>query len=138
MEQSVDLETQTDETQTQSAETQTQKKNRTSWKDEALNKTFLEACIHEVAVNGRQGTSLQPQSWVKVGEILKSKHKFEVTARQMRNRYDYMKFRYGAWCLLKSKTGNHYDPTTNTFKFSDAEWTQHSQVNSIFQIDYKF
>ncbi|XP_074350060.1 uncharacterized protein LOC141689610 [Apium graveolens] len=48
----------------------------------------------------------------------------------MRNRYDYLKFRYSAWCLLKSKTGNHYDPTTNKFNFTDAEWTQHSQANT--------
>ncbi|KAK1403515.1 hypothetical protein POM88_003120 [Heracleum sosnowskyi] len=48
----------------------------------------------------------------------------------MRNRYDYVKSRYSAWCLLKSKTGNHYDPTTNKFNFTDAEWTQHSQANT--------
>ncbi|KAK1374636.1 hypothetical protein POM88_030829 [Heracleum sosnowskyi] len=77
-----------------------------------------------------QGTSLQPQSWIKVGEILKNKHSFDVSSRQIRNRYDYVKFRYSAWCLLKSKTGNHYDPTTNKFNFTDAEWTQHSQANT--------
>ncbi|KAK1401587.1 hypothetical protein POM88_001192 [Heracleum sosnowskyi] len=122
MDESVDSQIESAETQAQ-----TQKKKRISWKDEALNKTFLEACIHEVTINGRQGTSLQPQSWIKVGEILKNKHSFDVSSRKMRNRYHYIKFRYSAWCLLKSKTRNHYDPTTNKFNFTDAEWTQYSQ-----------
>ncbi|KAK1361907.1 hypothetical protein POM88_046381 [Heracleum sosnowskyi] len=47
----------------------------------------------------------------------------------MRNRYDYLRHRYVVWCSLKAKTGNHYNPTTNTFNFSDQEWKQHIQAN---------
>ncbi|XP_074359916.1 uncharacterized protein LOC141700042 [Apium graveolens] len=49
----------------------------------------------------------------------------------MRNRYDYLRSRYVAWCRLKSKTGNHYDPTTNTFNFSEEEWDQLKKGNKI-------
>ncbi|KAL6579796.1 hypothetical protein OROMI_007820 [Orobanche minor] len=49
----------------------------------------------------------------------------------MRNRYDYLRSRYVAWCRLKSKTGNHYDPTTNTFNFTNQEWDQLAKGNKI-------
>lgn len=47
----------------------------------------------------------------------------------MKNRYDYIKGKYTAWCQLKRKTGNHYDPTTNTFNFTDEEWELKSKAN---------
>ncbi|KAL8102018.1 hypothetical protein AgCh_033791 [Apium graveolens] len=56
-------------------------------------------------------------------------HSFKVDQRQMRNRYDYLRNRYAAWCSLKAKTGNHYDPTTNSFNFTEQEWIQHIQAN---------
>ncbi|KAK1361338.1 hypothetical protein POM88_045812 [Heracleum sosnowskyi] len=120
---------QTSETQNQASEEQTQttepeKKKKVLWRSELITKTFLEACIEEVTASGRLGSNLKPHSWIKVREILKKVHNFEVDARQMRNRYDYLRSRYVAWCRLKSKTGNHYDPTTNTFNFTKAEWDQ--------------
>ncbi|KAK1368798.1 hypothetical protein POM88_034890 [Heracleum sosnowskyi] len=113
----------------ESSETPSQKPLRTYWKDDILTKTFLEACIHEVVVSGRQGSSLKPYSWENVGEVLKKTHNFDVEQRQMRNRYDYLRHRYAAWCSLRAKTGNHYNPTTNTFNFTDQEWKQHIQAN---------
>lgn len=73
---------QTNKTQNQANETQ--KKGKVYWRGEHLTKTFLEACIEEVTANGRLGSNLKPHSWVKVGEILKKTHDFEVDARQMR------------------------------------------------------
>ncbi|GKE01823.1 hypothetical protein Tco_1389806 [Tanacetum coccineum] len=37
-------------------ESSKQKKPKLNWKKESVVKTFLEACIHEVAVNGRDGS----------------------------------------------------------------------------------
>ncbi|KAK1396924.1 hypothetical protein POM88_006787 [Heracleum sosnowskyi] len=127
---------QTSETQNQASEEQTQttkpeKKKKVLWRSELITKTFLEACIEEVTTSGRLGSNLKPHSWIKVGENLKKVHNFEVDARQMRNRYDYLRSRYVAWCRLKSKTGNHYDPTTNTFNFTKAEWDQLRKGNKI-------
>lgn len=63
-----------------------------------------------------------------MGEILKKTHDFEVDARQMKNRYDYLRSRYVAWCQLKSKTGNHYNPAANSFNFTEEEWDQLCKV----------
>ena len=117
--------------QTQNQAAEIQKKKEVLWRGEILTKTFLEACIQEVTASGRLGNSLKPHSWLKVGDILRKTHNFEVDARQMRNQYDYLKSRYVAWCQLKSKTGNHYDPTTNSFNFTDEEWEQHAKVHSL-------
>ncbi|KAJ9551327.1 LOW QUALITY PROTEIN: hypothetical protein OSB04_015372 [Centaurea solstitialis] len=39
-------------------------------------RTFLEACIHEIVIHGREGTNLKPSSWKNVAETLKNKHNF--------------------------------------------------------------
>ncbi|KAK1365417.1 Myb/SANT-like domain-containing protein [Heracleum sosnowskyi] len=108
---------------------ETQKKPRVVRKNESITKTFLEACIHEAAENGRQGSSLRPQSWEKVIKTLKETHNFVVDQRQAKNRYDYTRYKYQAWCRLKNKTGNLYDASTNTFNLSEEEWKQEIQAN---------
>ncbi|KAK1400024.1 hypothetical protein POM88_009887 [Heracleum sosnowskyi] len=118
---------------TQNQSNETQKKGKVYWRGELITKTFLETCIEEVTANGRLGSSLKPHSWVKVGDILKKTHGFEVDARQMRNRYDYLRNRYVAWCQLKSKTGNHYNPVTNSFNFTEEEWDQLCKRNKYVE-----
>ncbi|KAK1390730.1 hypothetical protein POM88_018908 [Heracleum sosnowskyi] len=49
--------------------------------------------------------------------------------RQAKNRYDYTRYKYQAWCRLKNKTGNLYDASTNTFNLSEEEWKQEIQAN---------
>lgn len=85
-------------------------------------KTFLETCIHEIAVHGREGSSLKMLSWKNVGEVLKKEHNFIADQRQMKNHFDYLKGKFGAWTKLKNKTGNVYDPVSNTFNLSEEEW----------------
>ncbi|GJZ70206.1 Myb/SANT-like domain-containing protein [Tanacetum coccineum] len=85
-------------------------------------KTFLEACIHAIALDGREGVSLKVLSWKKVAKALKDNHNFEADLKQMRNHFDYMKIKYGAWLSLKNRTGNIYDESTNTFNLTEEEW----------------
>ncbi|KAJ9546353.1 hypothetical protein OSB04_018896 [Centaurea solstitialis] len=106
----------------QTAESNQQKRPRISWKDHNVVKTFLEACILEVGLNGKEGSSLKALSWKKVAETLKTTHNFIVDRKQMRNHFDYLKGKYGAWLKLKNKTGNVYDPSTNTFNLTPEEW----------------
>ena len=61
-----------------------QKNLRVYWNDK-ITKTFLEACIQEVTVSGRLGSSLKTYSWANVKEILKKTHNFDVDNKQMRN-----------------------------------------------------
>ncbi|KAK1402838.1 Myb/SANT-like domain-containing protein [Heracleum sosnowskyi] len=92
-------------------------------------KTFLEACIREATKNGRQSSNLRPQSWEKVIKTLKQTHNFVVDQRQAKNRYDYIRYKYQAWCRLKNKMGNLYDASTNMFNLSEEEWKQEIQAN---------
>ncbi|GKA67645.1 hypothetical protein Tco_0767562 [Tanacetum coccineum] len=66
-------------------ESSKQKKPRLNWKKESVVKKFLEACIHEVAVNGRDGSSLKMLSWKNIGEILKKEHNFIGPASNLPN-----------------------------------------------------
>ncbi|GKD23322.1 Myb/SANT-like domain-containing protein, partial [Tanacetum coccineum] len=85
-------------------------------------KTFLEACIHAIALDGREGVSLKVISWKKVAKALKYNHNLEADLKQMRNHFDCIKIKYGAWLSLKNRTGNIFDESTNTFNLTEEEW----------------
>ncbi|KAK1400216.1 hypothetical protein POM88_010079 [Heracleum sosnowskyi] len=123
---------QSNKTQNQSNETQ--KKGKVYWRGELITKTFLEACIEEVTASGRLGSSVKPHSWITVGEILKKTHGFEVDARQMRNRYDYLRNRYVVWCQLKSKTGNHYNPGPSSKRSRTVDANDEKEIPDIEEI----
>ena len=78
--------------------------------NESEDKTFLDACIHELTTNGREGFGLKANSWKTIREKLINEHGKEVDQKQMRNQFDYYKSKYVAWVKLKSKTDNLYDP----------------------------
>lgn len=105
-----------------------QKKGRVNWKKEGLEKTFLEACIHEVSQNGQYGNSLTMQAWKNVGETLKKEHGFIADQRQMKNRFDYIKGKFNVWMKLKNRTGNLYDPITKNFNLTEEEWAIEMKV----------
>ncbi|XP_023738324.1 uncharacterized protein LOC111886317 [Lactuca sativa] len=84
-----------------------EKRPRINWKQiEGVEKTFLEACIHEITTYRREGSSLKASSWKNVAERLKTEYNFVVDQKQMKNRYDYLKAKFGAWLKLKNKIGN--------------------------------
>ncbi|KAJ9544803.1 hypothetical protein OSB04_024510 [Centaurea solstitialis] len=83
---------------------------------------FLESCLSEVNIVGRNGGSLQKNSWVKVAKNLLDVCGMNATQKQMKNHYDYLKAKYACWVYLKNKIGNLYNPETNTFNLSLEEW----------------
>lgn len=112
----------------QTVDSQPTKRTRVSWKNNNMVKTFLETCILEIALNGKEGGSLKPISWKKVADTLKDVHNFEVERKQMRNHFDYLKGKYGAWLKLKNKTGNVYDSSTNSFNLTPEQWDLEMKV----------
>ncbi|MFS8016486.1 putative Myb/SANT-like domain-containing protein [Helianthus anomalus] len=115
-----------------------QKRGRTNWNLEGVEKTFLETCLQEITLRGREGSSLKPYSWKNVGEKLKMEHNFVVDQKQMKNRYDYTKSKFAAWLKLKSKTGNVYDPITNTFNLSEEEWEIEIKVQALRRVPLSY
>ncbi|CAI9302966.1 unnamed protein product [Lactuca saligna] len=109
------------------------KRNRVSWKNVNVAKTFLDACINEIAINGREGGSLKRMSWKKIGQTLGDNHNFSVDRKQLKNHFDYLKNKYGAWLDLKNKCGNIYDASTNTFNLTDEEWENEIKKNKYVE-----
>ncbi|KAJ9553401.1 hypothetical protein OSB04_017446, partial [Centaurea solstitialis] len=109
------------------------KKARVSWKDINV------SCLREVSINGREGGSLKAISWKNVAETLEKTHNFIADQRQMKNHYDYLKGKYGAWSKLVNRTGNIYDPSTNSFRLSErnGKWKQRS-YSLVFTILISF
>ena len=105
---------------------------RVSWKNMEVVKTFLETFIQEVSLHGRLGSSLKPNSWNKVRQVLETTHSFSATQKQLKNHFDYLKDKYQIWLLITMKTRNVYDPTTNTILMSNAEWDEYIKVISLY------
>lgn len=108
------------------------KRIRVSWENINVVKTFLDACIHEITINGQENGSLKAMSWKKVGEILKARHNFSADSKQMKNYFDGLKIKYRAWLILKSKIHNGYDLSTNMFNLTDNEWETEIKVSFVF------
>nr|XP_043610822.1 L10-interacting MYB domain-containing protein-like isoform X1 [Erigeron canadensis] len=117
----------------QIGESKTGKKIRVSWKREKVVKTFLQACINQVAEDGRNGASLRAYTWRVVAEKLKGKHNLVVNQKQMKNHYDYLKSKYKAFLKLKNKRANVYDPLTNTFNLTEEEWNLEMKGNKYVE-----
>ena len=56
----------------------------------------------------------------------------------MKNHFDYLKGKYGAWLLLKNRTGNIYDPSTNTFNLTKEEWEVEMKVNLLSKLYFYY
>ncbi|CAI9293734.1 unnamed protein product [Lactuca saligna] len=108
------------------------KQNMVRWNVNIV-KTFLDACIHEITINGWENGGLKAVSWKKVGEMLKDRHNFSVDYIQMINYFYGLKRKYTAWVSLKNKTPNIYDPSTNTFNLTDKEWETEIKKNKCIE-----
>ncbi|CAI9273387.1 unnamed protein product [Lactuca saligna] len=93
------------------------------WSNQQL-KCLLETCIEEVNKVGRKGLSLHKDSWNKLRSVLKEKYGMDLTHKQMKNAYDNLKAKYRGWVYLRNKTGNIYNPQTNTFTLTTEEWEE--------------
>ena len=98
-----------------------------TWTNEQT-KCLLLTCIEEVQTVGRKGLSLHKQSWHKLGTTIKEKYGVDLNQRQLKNAYDNLKAKYTGWLYLKNKTGNLYNPQTNTFNLTNEEWEDFKKV----------
>ncbi|CAI9260410.1 unnamed protein product [Lactuca saligna] len=89
---------------------------------EATGRRPLPPQLHRRLRPHRKGLSLQKDSWIRLGRVLKEKFGVELTQKQMKNAYDNLKAKYTGWVYLKNKTGNIYNSQTNTFNLTAEEW----------------
>lgn len=80
-----------------------QKKPRISWKIKAIKRTSLEACLHEITVNGWEGGRLKALSWKIIVEKLANEYNFIMNQKQMKNWYNYLKLTFSACLKLKKQ-----------------------------------
>ncbi|CAI9285853.1 unnamed protein product [Lactuca saligna] len=66
------------------------------WTNEQL-KCLVDTCIEEVESVGRKGLSLQKDSWIRLGRVLKEKFGIDLSQKQMKNAYDNLKAKYTRW-----------------------------------------
>ncbi|KAL4580027.1 hypothetical protein LXL04_016201 [Taraxacum kok-saghyz] len=78
----------------------------------------------------RKRLSLHKDSWNKVGRVLKDNFGVDLAQKQLKNAYDNLKAKYTGWIYLKNKTGNLYNPQTNTFNLTAEEWDEFKKGTS--------
>ncbi|XP_076939611.1 L10-interacting MYB domain-containing protein-like [Bidens hawaiensis] len=93
------------------------------WSNKQI-KCLLETCIEEINTVGKNGLSLHRDSWANVISVLKEKFGLDLCQKQVKNAYDNLKAKYIGWLYLKNKTGNIYNPQTNTFTLTNEEWEE--------------
>ncbi|KAG5541857.1 hypothetical protein RHGRI_021638 [Rhododendron griersonianum] len=102
---------------------------RANWKDPELYKLFIDLCLKESTENGKNGGSLKKESWDRILIALNKEKGLNLTQKQVKNQWDFLKSKYGEWSKIISKTGNGYDLVTNTVNWSTEEWSEYIQAN---------
>ncbi|XP_042405174.1 uncharacterized protein LOC121995516 [Zingiber officinale] len=101
---------------------------RANWKDPEILKTFLDACIEESTSGNRSGSSFKKRSWDLIGNLMKEKKGLDLTQKQLKNQLDYLKRKYNIWERIVNKTGNGYDPISNTVSWTSEEWDDYTKI----------
>ncbi|CAI9294394.1 unnamed protein product [Lactuca saligna] len=68
-------------------------------------------CIEEVNIIGRKGGSMNKESWVTLGKVLKEKFDMDTTQKQFKNAFDNLKAKYVVW-------------KTNSFALVNTKWEE--------------
>ncbi|KAH7854129.1 hypothetical protein Vadar_010405 [Vaccinium darrowii] len=102
---------------------------RANWKDPELYKLFIGSCLKESTENGKNGGSLKKESWDRVRVALNKEENVNLSQKQLKNQWEYLKSNFGEWSKIISKIGNGYDPVTNTVNWSTEEWSEYIQAN---------
>ncbi|KAF7140857.1 hypothetical protein RHSIM_Rhsim06G0160000 [Rhododendron simsii] len=105
---------------------------RANWKDPELYKLFIDLCLKESTENDKNGGSLKKESWDRILIALNKEKGLNLTQKQVKNQWDFLKSKYGEWSKIISKTGNGYDPVTNTVNWSTEEWSEYIQLKALF------
>lgn len=87
-----------------------------------FDKEFIDLCLGEVSREGYQGTSLKPVSWTNIIKHFKEKQNIEITQRQLKNKWDYLRKNYSIWNMLTTRTGHGCDPAAGTFDWPETYW----------------
>ena len=108
---------------------------RVSWKDPILFKSFIDLCLQEANKKNFSGGSLKKEAWERIRLVLQKEKHVELTQKQLKNQWDYLKKKYNVWVKLVGKTGNsHWDPISNTINWTNEQWEDHMKVILLYFI----
>ena len=101
---------------------------RASWKDSTLVKYFLDLCLDQKNILGKNGGSLHVESWDKISKSFEENKNITFTQNQLKNQWNYLKQKYTVWSNLIGKSGYGYNPVTNTVDWTSEEWEEYIKV----------
>ncbi|XP_047318624.1 L10-interacting MYB domain-containing protein-like [Impatiens glandulifera] len=102
---------------------------RANWKDPKLLKLYFDACIEEDRSGNKNGNVFKKRYWDIISNSIKEKKGLILSQKQLKNQWDYLKKKYGIWEKIINKTGNGYDPITNTVGWTSEEWEEYIKVH---------
>lgn len=109
---------------------------RANWSKEAL-LIFCDLCSEHVekSKGKKGGTICQRFPWKEITTIFQKKINLSWTREQLKNKYDWMKARWGLWKKLKGReTGLGWDHEKRTIAASDEWWAKKIEVSYIFKL----
>ncbi|RZC58803.1 hypothetical protein C5167_006103 [Papaver somniferum] len=98
--------------------------------DEKANKiTFrsvpeFRGLLAQATEHGFSGTSLKKTSWGNLCKFFSEKYDCTITQKKLRNHWDYLRTQYVTWSRLLARTGHGYNAETNTFDWSEEQWSE--------------
>ncbi|XP_026411027.1 L10-interacting MYB domain-containing protein-like [Papaver somniferum] len=85
---------------------------------------FIDQCLAQATEHGFSGTSLKQTSWGNLCKFFSEKYDCTITQKKLRNHWDYLRTQYVTWSRLLARTGHGYNAETNTFDWSEEQWSE--------------
>ncbi|KAF6134331.1 hypothetical protein GIB67_005723 [Kingdonia uniflora] len=77
---------------------------------------------------GREGAALTSASWNNIWHKWRHENQIDITIKELKNKWNYLKETYSTWLNLKQLAWDGYDEVIDTFNLTEDRWTEVLQV----------
>ncbi|XP_015877292.3 L10-interacting MYB domain-containing protein [Ziziphus jujuba] len=112
----------------QSLSSTSTRKARANWAP-AIHEVFVDLCLEETFKGNKPGTHFNKEGWTSILELFHKKTGLRYDRLQLKNHWDVTKEQWKVWCKLIGTASMKWDPITNEFGATEADWSNYLQKN---------
>ncbi|KAL0003277.1 hypothetical protein SO802_017058 [Lithocarpus litseifolius] len=112
----------------QSMSSSSPRKAKATWVP-AMHKIFIDLCLEQTLQGNKPRTHFNREGWRNINESFQKKTGLSFDRIQLKNHWDVTKEHWKVWSKLIGTGSMKWDPNTNKFGASEADWESYLQEN---------
>jgi hypothetical protein len=111
----------------QSMSSSSSRRSKTIWTP-ALHKVFIDSCLEQTLKGNKPGTHFNKEGWKKIIESFQKETGLSYDRMKLKNHWDVTNKHWKIWSKLIGTSSMNWDPNTNKFGASEADWENYLRV----------